>query len=275
MKLKFATFAEKNWHPIWSSKTSPRVHGSEATKNKNEVRGVPLKWNTAVSVAKFLKFMPEVFQTNEVTEPQRSQTKTKWSIPWLSTRSAVTGSAVENTCIYTCTYEVWNYSSTHAQTKSDYSAEGIRDPERHEMSLKCFLCDVHCHHIGWIRSTSHLLDWNNTRSNKFFDEKESKLNMFHLLWSSKLWKYTNQRNTFSFPRPNRTTQETNQSTSNLPTVTSRSSRLLLSTTQPCLDCMWFSAWLDLFSHWEENKRYRNKVAKSCDIHSSQFLPSKT
>ena len=70
-------------------------------------------------------------------------------------------------------------------TKSTNTAKGIGDPKRHEVSVKYLLCDVLGHHIGWIRSSRYLLDWNNTRSNKFLNEKKSKLNMFRLLGSSK------------------------------------------------------------------------------------------
>ena len=142
---------------------------------KNEVTGSrPLKWNTAVrpqrSWSSNLKF-PEVFSkrrnqtttkpNHNKTKPKQNQTKTKWSIPWLSTRSVLnTYGECSGKYVHTYVY-VWSVKLHFlhtCSTKSDYSAKGIRDPKWHEMSLKYFLCDVLCHYIGRIRSTSHFLE---------------------------------------------------------------------------------------------------------------------
>ena len=74
-KLKFITFAKKNWHPVWSfqnqimkSVRSPCVHGSEVTKT-NEVRG-PKHWSEkhGSSASTFLKFNPEVSWSSRKTK---------------------------------------------------------------------------------------------------------------------------------------------------------------------------------------------------------------
>ena len=99
-KMKFANEGVRCFHPVkkwsWRPCKLPRkigvrfevpepkscsqieVHGNMAVKWRKTKRSEgpnTLKWNTAVSVAKFLKFVPKVFQTNEVAKPQRNQTK--------------------------------------------------------------------------------------------------------------------------------------------------------------------------------------------------------
>ena len=96
-------------NPSWSSSHLPRkigircevsktkscsqfkVHESMAVKWKKRSEGVA---TIEVKTRQFGVNVPEVqswsflkFQKNEVTKPQQNQTKTKWSVPWLSTRS--------------------------------------------------------------------------------------------------------------------------------------------------------------------------------------------
>ena len=69
-----------------------KVHESMAVKwKKKRSEGVA---TIEVKTRQFGVNVPEVqswsflkFQKNEVTKPQQNQTKTKWSVPWLSTRS--------------------------------------------------------------------------------------------------------------------------------------------------------------------------------------------
>ena len=112
---------------MWSFKIKSwsqfEVHGSMAMKwqNKRSEGPITLKWKTrqfGVNVPEVQSWSFLKFQKNEVTKPQQNQTKTKWSVPWLSTRSVLNSYGEccgKNTCSHTCTYEVWNYFSTHVQ----------------------------------------------------------------------------------------------------------------------------------------------------------------
>ena len=125
-KLKFTTFAKKNWHPVWSFKIKSwsqfEVHGSMAVKWQKQTKwgGRPLKWKTrqfGVNVPEVQSWSFLKFQKNEVTKPQQNQTKTKWSVPWLSTRSVLNsyGECCEK---YVQSYVyVWSVKlfSTHVQ----------------------------------------------------------------------------------------------------------------------------------------------------------------
>ena len=85
-KLKFITFAKKNWHPVWSfqnqimqSVQSPWVHGSEVKKKRSEgVATIEVK--TRSSASTFLKFNPEVSWSSRKTKwPNHDKTKPKRS----------------------------------------------------------------------------------------------------------------------------------------------------------------------------------------------------
>ena len=61
-------------------------------KNKRSEGPKTLKWKTrqfGVNVPEVQSWSFLKFQKNEVTKPQQNQTKTKWSVPWLSTRSVL------------------------------------------------------------------------------------------------------------------------------------------------------------------------------------------
>ena len=104
---------------IMQSVQSPWVHGSEVKKKRSE--GVA---TIEVKTRQFGVNVPEVqswsflkFQKNEVTKSQQNQTKTKWSVPWLSTRSVLNNYG-ECCGKYVHTYVyVWSVKlfSTHVQ----------------------------------------------------------------------------------------------------------------------------------------------------------------
>ena len=108
--------------PKPKSRSQFKVHETMAVKWKRNVRSW-IHWseNTAVRRLSFLKFSSEV--SGSFTEQRSHQTTTKPNQNEVKCTMAIYPKCIKqlrgvlwkNTCSHTCTYEVWNYFSTHVQ----------------------------------------------------------------------------------------------------------------------------------------------------------------
>ena len=160
---------------------SPWVHGNEVMQKKFRVRSLDIRWSeNGNSASKRLKVFSWSFPAKRRSPNHKNHMKQS-EVPWLSypeVFKTVTGSAAEK---YVRTYKVWNLTFAHTQYEAKRHGQGDRWSQvRGVCEVPPLWCILSSH-----RRFPHLLDWSNTRSNKFLNEKKSKLNMFRLLGSSK------------------------------------------------------------------------------------------
>ena len=164
---------------------SPWAHGNEVTKTKRSEGPRPLEWNTAV---RRQSSWPEVSseKRSNRTKIKPNWNKVKYTMAiYPKCLKQIRGVLWKSTCIHTCVrMKCETFFSTRAVRSQTTLPKGYVIPSDMRCLWSTSMCDALSHHIGGIRSSRHLLDGNNTGSNKLLDAKKSELNMLCLLGSS-------------------------------------------------------------------------------------------